>query len=285
MSLGPVWPLMQLLLAAVGLVLLIACGNAANLLLARATERSAGTRRTDGAGCGRGRMVRQLLTESLLIGAADARWELGWRILFLRLLPRLDPGNIPRLNEASLDWRVLLVAVGAALFTSVVAGLLPAWRASRMELTEFLKSHGARAGSRGHSRVQSGLIVAQTAMVVCVTGRGRAADSELYQGGERRHGFLAVDGDFHLTLDGRYKKPQQHWSLLSSNLMARLDALPGVHGSRRSERSATQQFREHRHDLGWTGYQEQGFSAGGRSTLHRVFEAMSIPLIAGRYFQ
>ena len=99
---------MRLLLAAVGLVLLIACGNVANLLLARASERGRELGVRAALGAGRGRMVRQLLAESVLVGLGGCMVGIALATLFLRLLPRLDPGNIPRLNEASLDLRVLL---------------------------------------------------------------------------------------------------------------------------------------------------------------------------------
>jgi putative ABC transport system permease protein len=88
-------------------------------------------------------MVRQLMTESLLIGAAAGAIGVSLAWLFLRLLPRLDPGNIPRLNEASLDWRVLLFAVGVSLLTSLLTGILPALAVSRISLTGFLASGGA----------------------------------------------------------------------------------------------------------------------------------------------
>ena len=128
---------MRLLLAAVGLVLLIACGNAANLLLARAAERARELGVRTALGAGRGRMVRQLLTESLLIGVGGCAVGSWSRVFVPALAAALDPGNIPRLNEASLDWRVLLVAIGAALFTSLVAGLLPAWRLRVWSLRSF----------------------------------------------------------------------------------------------------------------------------------------------------
>ena len=96
-----------------------------------------------------------------------------------------------------------------------------------MELTEFLKSQGARAGHRGHSRVQSGLIVAQTAMVVVLLAGGRTADSQLYQCRESVDtGFSQSTVTFHLALDERYK-PQQIRAFYRS-LMAKLEALPGV---------------------------------------------------------
>ena len=94
---------MRLLLAAVGLVLLIACGNVANLLLARAAERARELGVRAALGAGRARIVRQLLTESMMVGLGGCAVGIVLAVLFLRLLPKLDPGNIPRLNEASLD--------------------------------------------------------------------------------------------------------------------------------------------------------------------------------------
>ena len=151
-SIGPVRPLMRLLLAAVGLVLLIACGNAANLLLARSTERSRELGVRAALGAGKGRMIKQLLTESLLIGIGGCAVGVFLAYLFLRFLPRLDPGNIPRLNEASLDVRVMVVAISASILTSVIAGLLPAIGTLRMRLTDFLTSHATRRTTAGHGQ-------------------------------------------------------------------------------------------------------------------------------------
>ena len=86
-------------------------------------------------GAGRGRIVRQLLTESLLIGVAAGVLGIGLAYLFLHLLLLLDPGDIPRLNEASLDTRVLLFTVGVSLLTSLLAGILPALTVVRVSLT------------------------------------------------------------------------------------------------------------------------------------------------------
>ena len=281
-SIGPVRPLMRLLLAAVGLVLLIACGNAANLLLARAAERARELGVRTALGAGRGRMVRQLLTESLLIGAAGCAVGLGLAYLFLRLLPRLDPGNIPRLNEASLDWRVLLVAAGAALFTSVVAGLMPAVRASQVELTEFLKSHGARANSRGHSRVQSGLIVTQTAMVVVLLAAAGLLIRSYIKVVTVDTGFSQSTVTFHLSLDGRYK-PQQIGAFYR-DLMARLEVLPGVQAAG----AVNDLPLSNSESIGmiWVdGYPNKDFQqAEGRVITPDYLAAMNIPLIAGRYF-
>ncbi|MBS1803827.1 MAG: ABC transporter permease [Acidobacteria bacterium] len=282
MSIGPVRPLMRLLLAAVGLVLLIACGNAANLLLARAAERARELGVRTALGAGRGRIVRQLLTESMLIGAAGCGLGVGLAYLFLRLLPKLDPGNIPRLNEATLDWRVLLVAVGAALFTSLVSGLLPAWRASRVEPTEFLKSHGAQGDSRGHSRVQSGLIVAQTAMVVVLLAASGLLIRSYVKVVNVDTGFSHSTVTFNVNLDERYSKPEQQVSFFRQ-LTAKLNALPGVNAAGAvnnlpltNSESITLMWVEGSRN---TEFQQ----AEARYVTPQYFSAMGISLIAGRY--
>jgi len=283
MSVGPVRPLMRLLVAAVVLVLLIACGNAANLLLARAAERARELGVRTALGAGRGRMVRQLLTESLLIGAVGCAVGIALAYLFLRLLPRLDPGNIPRLNEASLDGRVLLVAVGAALFTSLFAGLLPAWRASRLELTEFLKAHGARAGSSGHSPVQSGLIVAQTAMVVLLLAAAGLLIRSYVKVVNVDTGFSESTVTFNVGLDERYSKPEQQVAFFQQ-LTARLNSLPGVLAAGAvnylplsNSESITLMYVD--------GYpNNKDFQqAEARYVTPKYFDAMGIPLLAGRY--
>jgi predicted permease len=282
-SLGPVRPLMRLLLAAVGLVLLIACGNAANLLLARAAERARELGVRVALGAGQARMVRQLLTESMLIGAAGCAMGVGLAYLFLRVLPVLDPENIPRLNRASLDWRVLLVAVGAALFTSLAAGLLPAWLASRMELTEFLKAQGARAGTRGHSRVQSALIVAQTAMVVVLLAAAGLLIRSYIKVISVDTGFSRATVTFHLALDDRYK-PQQMGAFYR-DLISKLQALPGVQAV-----GAVNDLPLNNSETVGVAFVDGSANkdlqfAETRSVTLGYFAAMNIPLIKGRYFQ
>jgi len=281
-SIGPVRPLMRLLLAAVGLVLLIACGNLANLLWARAAERARELGVRTALGAGRGRIVGQMLTESLLLGAAGCAMGIALAYLFLRLLPKLDPGNIPRLNEASLDLRVLLVAAGAALFTSVVAGLLPALRASRVELTEFLKSHGSPTGARGHSCVQSGLVVAQTAMVVVLLAATDLLIRSYSKVVSVDTGFSQSTVTFHLALDERYK-PQQMGAFYR-DLMAKLEALPGVQAAG----AVNDLPLSNSESIGmiWVdGYPNRDFQqTEGRVVTRDYFAAMNISLIAGRYF-
>ena len=117
-------------------------------------------------GAGRSRIIRQLLTESLLIGLAAGALGVGLAWIFLRILPRLDPGNIPRLNQASLDTRVLLFTVSVSLLTSLLTGVLPALAVSRISLTAFLASSAGGSAAPTHSRSQSTLIVVEAAVVV-----------------------------------------------------------------------------------------------------------------------
>ena len=165
-AVGRVHPLMWLLLGAVSFVLLIACGNAANLLLARAANRMRELGMRVALGAGRSRIIRQLLTESLLIALAAGFLGVGLAYVFLRILPHLDPGNIPRLNEASLDTRVMLFTVSVSLLTSLLTGILPALAVSRISPTGFLASGRGGAVAGTHSRSQSALIVVEAALVV-----------------------------------------------------------------------------------------------------------------------
>ena len=282
-SIGPVRPLMRLLLAAVGLVLLIACGNVADLLLARAAERARELGVRAALGAGRGRMVRQILTESMLIGVGGCAVGIAFAVVFLRLLPKLDPGNIPRLNEASLDARVLLVAIGGSLLTSSLAGLMPAFGASRMQLTEFLKSHAMRGSSAGHSRLQSALIVTQTGMVVVLLA-GAGLFIRSYINVESVDiGFTRSAVTFHVSLDPHYSKPEQRIAFYK-NLMAKLEALPGV------QAAGSVNYLPLTHSESISFFWVDGFSnkdhqlTEARDVTPHYFAAMNIPLLAGRYF-
>jgi predicted permease len=170
-SLGPVRPLMLLLMASVVFVLLIACGNAANLLLARAAGRTheLGVRATLGAK--RTRLLRQMLTESLMLSAAAGVVGVALAWLFLHALLKLNPGNIPRMDSAALDLHVMGFVLAVTLLTSVLFGMLPSVSATRINLSEFLKSSGMRGIAGDKRRVRRGLAVGQIALlVVLLTG-------------------------------------------------------------------------------------------------------------------
>jgi len=172
-ALGPVRPLMELLLGAVGFVLLIACGNAANLLMARAAGRAQELSVRAALGARKERLLRQMLAEALLLSAAAGVAGVGLGYVFLRVLLRLDPEDIPRMQAASLDVRVMGFAVALTLLTTVLFGLIPAFSATRVDAMVVLKGSGTRGVVGERRRIRSWLAIGQVALVVVLlTGAG-----------------------------------------------------------------------------------------------------------------
>jgi len=282
-ALGPVRPLMKLLLAAVLLVLLIACGNAANLLLARASDRSRELGVRAALGAGRSRIVRQLLTESLLLGTAAGIIGVVFAYLFLRTLPFLDPGNIPRLRDATLDLRVLIFTAAVALLTSVLTGVLPALTVVRVNLTDLLKSGGSRPTASSHNRTQSALIVAESALVVILLAGAGLLVRSCINVLSVQTGFSQSTVALSISLDSRYSQPQQRVEFFN-NLIDKTAALPGVQavGAVNSlPLSNSESFSNFWVD-GYGNNPEQLVQL--RRVTSGYFSAMSIPLVAGRFF-
>jgi putative ABC transport system permease protein len=168
---GDVRKALLVLLGAVSLVLLIACANVANLLLARATIRRREIAIRAAIGAGRGRLIRQLLTESVLLSLAGGLLGLGLGYFGVRGLLSINPGNIPRIGEQgsgiTLDWRVLAFTLGVSVFTGVLFGLIPAFNASRTDLNATLKESGLRAGSGlRQNKARSILVVTEMALAL-----------------------------------------------------------------------------------------------------------------------
>ncbi len=177
---GEVKLALMILAGAVGFVLLMACANVANLLLARAAGRHRELAIRTAVGASRGRIVRQLLTESMMLAVAGGAAGLALGAAGIRILLAFSPGNIPRVNDpehpvASLsliDWRVLAFLFGISLLTGVLFGLLPAIRVSRLDVNSALKESSSRSGTGlKHNRIRSLLVIGEVAFaIILLTG-------------------------------------------------------------------------------------------------------------------
>jgi putative ABC transport system permease protein len=165
---GNVRPVLMLMMASVAFVLLIACANVANLLLARAAVRSKEMAVRVAMGASSWQVVRQMLTESLIIALAGAALGVGFAYGFLQWIKANLLAGIPFWMQFRIDAPVLVFTVGVAVLTAFLFGLVPALQAARPNLIETLRDAGARGSSagRGHQRLRSSLVVAEVALSV-----------------------------------------------------------------------------------------------------------------------
>lgn len=171
---GNVRQAMFVLLATVGFVLLIACANVANLVLARVASREREIAVRSAMGAGRGRIVRQLLTESLILSAIGGAVGLLLAVWGIEILLRLNPENIPRLTSISLNYTVLWFTLGITALTGILFGVLPAWQATRVSFNQSLKEGGrGTAGNVKSRKLRGALVVAEIALsLVVLIGAG-----------------------------------------------------------------------------------------------------------------
>jgi putative ABC transport system permease protein len=165
---GALRPMLYLLMGAVSLILLIACVNLANLLLARNSARQRELALRAALGAGRGGLVRQLLAETLLLSVIGGAVGFACAEIGLRVLARMRPENLPQFGSVGIDWRVLTFTLLVSLVTSLLFGLAPAFMGTRLNLVDALKQ-GGRSATSGNSsqRVRSLLVI--TEMAMCLT--------------------------------------------------------------------------------------------------------------------
>jgi predicted permease len=271
-------------MGAVILVLLIACGNVASLLLARASYRAPEMTLRTALGASRFRLIRQLLAESLCLAGAGGVLGVLMAFLAVRVLINLNPGNIPRLEETRLDIRVLLFAIAASLATAVLAGIFPALSVSRCALNEALKRSGNRSVKGAAGRFRDGLMIAEVALTfVLLAGAGLLIRS-LTQLQSVDKGFTAPAAvTMNVQLDGRYDSEPKQDAFIRS-LLDRSGHLPGVvsvaainHVPLDGGQSVSAlEVEGHPFD--------QKILFEDRSITPGYFTAMGIPVLAGRAF-
>ena len=277
-----------MLFGAVGFVLLIACANVANLLLSRAAGRQKEMAIRTALGAGRWRLVRQTLTESLLLGLFGGGLGLLSAFWIVTLLSKVTAVNIPRLEEINIDGRVLLATFGFSILTGLLTGIAPAWRNSEPRLYEWIKDGMRGSLNPGRRRVSSMLVVAEVALaVVLLVGGGLMLKSFVQ--------LLRVDPGFQpnqvLRLDlalpeTKYREPQQQIAFYNE-LIGRIGSLPGVESV-----GATTQTPLSPGD-NWIPFAIEGQpdppqgaqqQAAARTVTEDYFRTMQIPLRKGRLF-
>ncbi|MGA3235012.1 MAG: ABC transporter permease [Bryobacteraceae bacterium] len=283
---------LYVLLGAVAFVLLIACANVANLLLARANSRSREIAIRSAIGAGRGRIVRQLLTESLLLSVTGGIAGLAIGVLGVRALLAVNPGDIPRIGPegaaVTLDWRILCFTLLLSVATGILFGLVPALHASRVDLNSTLKETGARSGSGLRQNKMRGLLVVTEialAMVLLVGAglliRTFAALHHVDPGFDA-HNVLTME----TALTGTRFDHTAAIDIVTRQILERIQAIPGV------ECAAASSYLPLDGGLGLgfiiegrplTKEPEHGGAAWNYVT-PRFFDVFRIPIVAGRAF-
>ena len=280
--------MLWLLLGAVTFVLLIACANVANLLLANAASRQKEIAIRTALGASRFRVVRQLFTESALLALAGGAVGLLLSVWGVPLITKLLPREFPRLDEIQIDWRVLGFTLAASVLTGLLFGLAPVFHLTRFGVHDAMKesSHGA-GGSVHRSRLRHALIVAEVALsVVLLAGAGLLFRSFLQ--------LQSVNAGFtpeqvltaRLSPSGEKFKTDSDYIKYYENVLARIGALPGVReagviNTLPLQKGPTFRFRvEGRAPLPIDKWPPANY----RSVSPNYFHVLNIPVLQGRPF-
>jgi putative ABC transport system permease protein len=285
---GQLRPALLVLVTAVGLVLLIACANLANLLLVRATARQREFTIRAALGASRGQIIRQLLTESVLLSLLGGLLGLGLAAAGVRTLTAFAPAAIPRLGEASLDGRILLFTLGLSLLTGLLFGLAPALHVARADLNTGLKDAGRGASSDPRlNGLRQLLVMGEIALVfVLLVAAGLMLKSF--------HRMLNVPPGFEaqnvlsarVTLPARTYPPAKKLSFYRE-LVDQLGRVPGVQAAaviRDLPLSGTDPRYGFSVDARPADPQANAFTYRYRVISADYFSAMGIPLKRGRFF-
>src|SRR5216683_5771157 len=286
---GNVRTALLVLLGAVGLVLLIACANIANLLLTRATSRSKEIAVRTALGAGRARIIRQLLSETAVLGLLGAATGIALAYWGVKALSSFLPSSLPQMNPIRVDYFVLGFALLLSAAASVAFGLVPAWFAANSNLQGSLREGGGRAGeSSGRRRARNFLAAGEIAlaMVLLVAAglllRSFANLMSVSPGFDVQH---VMKADISLPRF-QYSTPQQ-WTAFSDELLARIQAEPGLQDS---AVAVPRPIADGQINLGFDIVGNPPLSAGTSRTANYVaaspnyFRVMRIPLLAGRLF-
>ena len=291
---GRIRPVLLILLGAVGLLLLIACANLANLLLARAATREKEIAIRGALGAGRLRLIRQLLTESLVLALTGGALGLTLASYGVRLMRGIVPDMFPMLQHMSVDVPVLAFTFGISILTGLLFGLVPAWRSSHTDLNTTLKEAAGRSESAGGShRIRSFLLAGEVALAVLLSVSAGLLLRSFVRVTEVNPGVRTANIlTMNLSLpEVKYDTPLKR-AAFYKDLIERLDALPGVRSAGAvlflPLRVSILSFR-----IGVNGFQIQGRPplppdqrplADYRTATPGYFSTMGIALRKGRLF-
>jgi predicted permease len=284
---GPVRPLLLILQGAAAFLLIVACANVASLLIARGADRAQELQVRAAIGAGRGRLVRQLVAESLALALPGAGLGLGIGVLavrvFLASLPRSERAALPHVESIGFAPELMAAAVGLALFAAAGFGVVPAWQAGGRAAGAHLRVRGGVAPR--HLRLQSGFVIAQLALsLALLAGAGLL--------GRSMHRLLQVSPGFDphhvLTAEVNGQEPAyasvEATQTMQATLMTRLAALPGATGAA----TISQLPLAGRGNSGMFTVQSAPAQPEVRALIRSVsdnyFDVMRVPLLHGRAF-